>query len=199
MRFSFDNNYFDARYQGIPVKGYTEMVNNMLADIEVHLNIDYLADKVYFSKLADKVIYTGAIDAYYDYRLGRLQYRSIRFENEILNKDNYQGNAVVNYTDVETPWTRIIEHKWFTFGKDENGIDLNKTIISKEFSSEWTTNSEPYYPINDEYNNKLYAEYKMLAEQENQVFFGGRLGEYKYYDMDVVIDTALKVCKNLTR
>lgn len=190
VRFTFDNNYFDALYQGIPIGGYTKMIEKMLEGIEVRLGIDYLKDKTDLDKLANAVVYTGAIDAYFGYQLGNLEYRSVRFENEILDKPNFQGNAVVNYTDRETPWTRIIEHKWFEFGKDKDGYDLPKTIISREFSTEWKVGDEPYYPVNDEKNNKLYAEYRKLAEQEQKVIFGGRLGEYKYYDMDQVVAAA---------
>ncbi len=192
VRLTFDNNYFNALYQGIPVGGYTKLVENMLKGIEVKLNVDYLENKEEWDKLADKVLYTGAIDAYFDYKLGNLEYRSVRFENELLDKPNFQGNAAVNYTDRETPYTRIIEHKWFEFGKDENGNDLPKTVISREYSSEWKPGDEPYYPVNDEKNSKLYEEYKKLAESEKKVIFGGRLGEYKYYDMDAVIASALK-------
>ena len=195
VRLTFDNNYFNALYQGIPVGGYTKMVENMLEGIEVRLGVDYLENKEELDALADKVIYTGAIDAYFDYQLGALEYRSVRFETEVLDKPNFQGNAAVNYTDRETPWTRIIEHKWFEFGKDENGNDLPKTVISREYSSEWKQGDEPYYPVNDEKNGKLYEEYKRLAEQEDKVVFGGRLGEYKYYDMDAVIASALEKCK----
>lgn len=195
VRLTFDNNYFNALYQGIPVGGYTKLVENMLKGIEVKLNVDYLENKEEWDKLADKVLYTGAIDAYFDYKLGNLEYRSVRFENELLDKPNFQGNAAVNYTDRETPWTRIIEHKWFEFGKDENGNDLPKTVISREYSSEWKPGDEPYYPVNDEKNSKLYEEYKKLAESEKKVIFGGRLGEYKYYDMDAVIASALKKCE----
>ena len=191
VRFTFDNNYFNALYQGIPVGGYTKMVENMLDGIDVKLGVDYLADKAVWDDMAEKVIYTGAIDAYFNYRLGALEYRSVRFENELLDIPNYQGNAAVNYTDRETPWTRIIEHKWFEFGKDENGNDLPKTVISREYSSEWKVGDEPYYPVNDEKNGALYAEYKKLADGEKNVIFGGRLGEYKYYDMDQVIAVAL--------
>ncbi len=196
VRLTFDNNYFNALYQGIPVGGYTKMVENMLEGIEVRLSVDYLENKVELDKLADKVIYTGPIDAYFNYSLGTLEYRSVRFENEVLDMPNYQGNAAVNYTDKETPWTRIIEHKWFEFGKDEEGNDLPKTIISKEYSSEWKPGDEPYYPVNDEKNSSLYQKYKELASKEDKVIFGGRLGEYKYYDMDAVIDSALKMSKN---
>lgn len=192
VRLTFDNNYFNALYQGIPVGGYTNMVANMLKGIEVKLNCDYLENKENLDKLADKVVYTGPIDAYFNYNLGPLEYRSVRFETEVLDKPNFQGNAAVNYTDRETPWTRIIEHKWFEFGKDSDGNDLPKTVISREYSSEWKVGDEPYYPVNDEKNGKLYKEYKVLADKESKVIFGGRLGEYKYYDMDAVIDSALK-------
>ena len=197
VRLTFDNNYFNALYQGIPVGGYTKMVEKMLEGIEVRLGIDYLDQKAELDKLAEKVIYTGPIDAYFDYCLGNLEYRSVRFETEILDKLSFQGNAAVNYTDRETPWTRIIEHKWFEFGKDENGNDLPKTVISREYSSEWKPGDEPYYPVNDEKNGKLYQDYKKLAEKEKKVIFGGRLGEYKYYDMDQVIAAALTKAKEL--
>lgn len=192
VRLTFDNNYFNALYQGIPVGGYTKMVANMLNGIEVKLGMDYLADKTQWDVMADKVIYTGPIDAYFGYQLGYLEYRSVRFENELLDISNYQGNAAVNYTDRETPWTRIIEHKWFEFGKDEQGNDLPKTVISREYSSEWKPGDEPYYPVNDAKNSALYQQYKAMAEQETHVVFGGRLGEYKYYDMDAVIASALE-------
>lgn len=197
VRLTFDNNYFNALYQGIPIGGYTKMIENMLNGIEVRLGVDYLKNKERLNKLADKVIYTGPIDEYFNYKLGALEYRSVYFENEVLDIPNFQGNATVNYTDSETPWTRIIEHKWFEFGKDENGNDLPKTIISKEYSSEWKLGDEPYYPVNDEKNEKLYIEYKKLSDEETKVFFGGRLGEYKYYDMDQVIESALKSLKKL--
>ena len=192
VRLTFDNNYFNALYQGIPIGGYTKMASNMLDGIEVQLNQDYFVDRKKWNAMADKVVYTGAIDAYFEYRLGTLEYRSVRFETEVLDKPNFQGNAAVNYTDRETPWTRIIEHKWFEFGKDENGNDLPKTVISREYSSEWKPGDEPYYPVNDEKNGKLYQEYKKLGDSEKKVIFGGRLGEYKYYDMDAVIAAALK-------
>lgn len=191
VRLTFDNNYFNALYQGIPVGGYTKMVANLLDGIEVRLNEDYLEKKAEYDAMADKVVYTGAIDAYFGFCLGALEYRSVRFESEILDKPNFQGNAAVNYTDKETPWTRIIEHKWFEFGKDENGNDLPKTIISREFSSEWKPGDEPYYPVNDEKNCELYKKYRALADKEDKIIFGGRLGEYKYYDMDAVIASAL--------
>ena len=197
VRLTFDNNYFNALYQGIPVGGYTKMVEHMLEGIEVWLGVDYLEQKEELDKLAEKVIYTGPIDAYFDYKLGSLQYRSVRFETEVLDKPNFQGNVAVNYTDRETPWTRIIEHKWFEFGKDEDGNDLPKTVISREYSSEWKLGDEPYYPVNDEKNGNLYQEYKKLAEQEKKVVFGGRLGEYKYYDMDQVIAAALEKAKEI--
>ena len=199
VRLTFDNNYFNALYQGIPVGGYTKLVENMLSGIKVHLNEDYLENKAKWDSMADKVIYTGAIDAYFDYALGNLEYRSVRFENEVLDIPNFQGNAAVNYTDRETPWTRIIEHKWFEFGKDENGNDLPKTIISKEYSSEWKPGDEPYYPVNDEKNGQLYAKYKELADKELNVIFGGSLGEYKYYDMDTTIASVLDMCETELR
>ncbi len=193
VRFTFDNNYFNALYQGIPVGGYTKMVRNMLEGIEVKVNADYLKNKAEYDSMADHVVYTGPVDAYFGYKLGYLQYRSVRFETEVLDIPNFQGNAAVNYTDSETPWTRIIEHKWFEFGKDENGKDIQKTVISREYSSEWKPGDEPYYPVNDKKNSDLYQEYRKLADQENGVIFGGRLGEYKYYDMDKVIEEALKI------
>lgn len=191
VRLTFDNNYFNALYQGIPIGGYTKMIEKMLNGIEVCLNIDYLEHKEELDALTKKVIYTGPIDAYFHYSLGALEYRSVRFENEVLNTPNFQGIAAVNYTDRETPWTRIIEHKWFEFGKDEDGKDLPKTIISKEYSTEWKVGDDPYYPVNDKKNGDLYKKYKELASNEENVIFGGRLGEYKYYDMDAVIDAAL--------
>ncbi len=195
VRLTFDNNYFNALYQGIPIGGYTKMVENLLDGIEVRLNTDYLEHKAELDALADKVVYTGPIDAYFGFKLGTLEYRSVRFENETLDIPNFQGNAAVNYTDRETPWTRIIEHKWFEFGKDEDGNDLPKTIISREYSSEWKAGDEPYYPVNDEKNGQLYAKYKELADKETGVIFGGRLGEYKYYDMDTTIASALDMCE----
>lgn len=197
VRFTFDNNYFNALFQGIPIGGYTKMVENMLDGVEVKTGVDYFTDKDKWNESADKIIYTGAIDAYYDYKLGTLEYRSVRFENETLDIPNYQGNAAVNYTDDETPFTRIIEHKWFEFGKDEDGNELPKTVISREYSSEWKKGDEPYYPVNDDKNTSLYEEYKKLAATNDKVIFGGRLGEYKYYDMDAVIARALEVSKNL--
>ena len=195
VRLTFDNNYFNALFQGIPIGGYTKMVANMLEGIEVKLNEDYLVSKDKWDSMADKIVYTGAIDSYFGYKLGTLEYRSVRFETELLDIPNFQGNAAVNYTDEETPWTRIIEHKWFEFGKDADGQDLPKTVISKEFSSEWKPGDEPYYPVNDEKNGRLYEDYRKLADQETKVIFGGRLGEYKYYDMDAVIASALDMCE----
>ena len=186
VRLTFDNNYFNAAYQGIPIGGYTKLVERMLDGVEVRLNEDYLSNKTQWDELADIVVYTGAIDAYFQYQLGYLEYRSVRFETEVLETDNYQGNAAVNYTDAETPWTRIIEHKWFEFGTQP------KTVISREYSAEWTPEVEPYYPVNDERNTKLYEQYQQLAQKEQNVIFGGRLGEYKYYDMDAVIAAALE-------
>lgn len=189
VRLTYDNNYFNALYQGIPVEGYTKMVENLLGNTEVRLNVDYLKQKNELDKLADKIVYTGPIDAYFGYQLGALQYRSVRFETETMDIENYQGNAVVNYTDAETPYTRIIEHKHFTFGTQP------KTVISREYSAEWKPGDEPYYPVNDEMNSALYQKYKALADAEPNVIFGGRLGEYKYYDMDKVIEVALDVAK----
>ena len=188
VRFTFDNNYFNALYQGIPMGGYTKLVANLLEGIEVRLNTDYLEHKAELDSLARKVVYTGPIDAYFGYRLGALEYRSVRFETEVLDIPNFQGNAAVNYTDRETPWTRIIEHKWFEFGTQP------KTVISREYSSEWKPGDEPYYPVNDEKNGALYEQYRQLAQGEENVIFGGRLGEYKYYDMDAVIASALELC-----
>ncbi len=185
VRFTFDNNYFNARFQGIPMGGYTAMVEKMLSGTEIRLGVDYLADKAAWDAMADQVVYTGPIDRYFDYCFGPLEYRSVRFETEVLKTPNFQGNAVVNYTDRETPYTRIIEHKHFEFGTQP------KTVISREYSSEWKVGDEPYYPVNDEKNRSLYEKYRALAEKEAHVSFGGRLGEYKYYDMDTVIERAL--------
>ena len=195
VRLTFDNNYFNALYQGIPIGGYTKLVANLLDGIEVRLGCDYFEHKSALDAQAKKIVYTGPIDAYFDYRLGTLEYRSVRFETELLDMPNFQGNAAVNYTDRETPFTRIIEHKWFEFGKDENGNDLPKTVISREYSSEWKKGDEPYYPVNDAKNGALYAEYKRLADAEEKVVFGGRLGEYKYYDMDQTVAAALALCE----
>lgn len=191
VRLTFDNNYFNALFQGIPVGGYTKLVEHMLEGIEVRLGVEYLDNKEELDSLARKIVYTGPIDAYFGYRLGYLEYRSVRFETEVLDMPNFQGNAAVNYTDRETPWTRIIEHKWFEFGKNAEGKDLPKTVISREYSAEWKSGDEPYYPVNDEKNGALYEKYRKLAAQESRVIFGGRLGEYKYYDMDAVIASAL--------
>ena len=185
LRFIYDNNYFNDRYQGIPIGGYTKIVEKMLDGIEVRLNTNYLDNREEFDAMADKIVYTGMIDQFYDYKLGVLEYRSVRFETEELPMENYQGNAVVNYTEREVPYTRIIEHKHFEFGKQPT------TIISREYSSEWKKGDEPYYPVNNDKNNALYQQYKELGEQEEHVIFGGRLGEYKYYDMDAVIASAL--------
>lgn len=218
VRFTYDNNYFNAKYQGIPEGGYTALAEKLLYDIDVKTGVDYFEelkalketgrseklkvcvpcnkeamDESFYNTLclADKLVFTGQIDRYFGYSLGKLEYRSIFFENEVLETDNYQGNAVVNYTDGDIPFTRIIEHKWFEFGKNSNGEDIRGTIISKEFSKEWNENEEPYYPMNDEDNNRLYEEYKKISEKEKNVIFGGRLGEYKYYDMDQVIRAAI--------
>lgn len=195
VRLTFDNNYFNALYQGIPMGGYTKLIENLLEGIEVRLNTDYLEQKEKLDVLAEKVVYTGPIDAYFGYKLGTLEYRSVRFQTELLDMPNFQGNAAVNYTDRETPWTRIIEHKWFEFGKDAEGNDLPKTVISREYSSEWKPGDEPYYPVNDAKNSALYEQYKALADQEEKVIFGGRLGEYKYYDMDATIAAALDMAE----
>ena len=189
VRFTYDNNYFNDAYQGIPIGGYTQIIEKMLADCEVRLDCDFFENRQELENLADKIIFTGPIDKYYDYRFGQLEYRSVRFETEILDTDNFQGNAVVNYTEYEVPYTRIIEHKHFEFGKQP------KTIISREYSDKWTIEKEPYYPINNDANNALYQKYAQLASAENKVIFGGRLGQYKYYDMHVVIAEALKLCK----
>ncbi len=189
VRFTFDNNYFNARFQGIPVGGYTAMVERMLSGVEVRLGVDYLEDKAAWDALADRVVYTGPIDRYFDYCFGPLEYRSVRFETQVLDMPNYQGNAVVNYTDRETPYTRVIEHKHFEFGTQP------KTVISREYSSEWKLGDEPYYPVNDEKNRELYERYRALVDKEEHVIFGGRLGEYKYYDMDAVIARALALAE----
>ena len=189
LRFIYDNNYFNDRYQGIPIGGYTKIVEKMLDGIEVRLNTNYLDNREEFDAMADKIVYTGMIDQFYDYKLGVLEYRSVRFETEELPMENYQGNAVVNYTEREVPYTRIIEHKHFEFGKQPT------TIISREYSSEWKKGDEPYYPVNNDKNNALYQQYKELADKEHKVIFGGRLGGYKYYDMDKVIEAALEMCE----
>ncbi|WP_288918371.1 UDP-galactopyranose mutase [uncultured Eubacterium sp.] len=197
VRYTYDNNYFNALFQGIPMGGYTKMVRAMLEGADVLTDTDYLTDKDYFDARSSHVIYTGAIDEYFGYALGNLEYRSVRFETELLDQENYQGNAAVNYTDRETPWTRIIEHKWFQFGLDDEGKTIPKTVISREFSQEWKPGDEPYYPLNDERNNRLYCEYRKLAESEPDITFGGRLGEYKYYDMDQVIAAALDLADHM--
>lgn len=189
VRFTFDNNYFNALYQGIPIGGYTRLVGNMLEDVEVMTDVDYLSNRRELDALADRIIFTGQIDAYFGYSLGALEYRSLRFETEVADTPNFQGNAAVNYTDAETPYTRIIEHKWFEFGTQP------KTVITREYSCEWKPGDEPFYPVNDRRNGALYAEYSRLAANEPKVIFGGRLGEYKYYDMDKVIASALELCK----
>ena len=188
LRFTYDNNYFNDRYQGIPIGGYTPIVEKMLAGADILTNTDYFEFIKEHPDVADKTVFTGQIDAFFDYKLGVLEYRSVRFETETLACPNYQGNAVINYTDAETPYTRIIEHKHFEFGSTEPGT---KTVISREYSAEWKPGDEPYYPVNDDKNSALYAKYKALADAEPHVVFGGRLGEYKYYDMDKVIESAL--------
>ncbi len=193
VRFTFDNNYFNDRYQGIPIGGYTPIIEKMLQDSDVRLNCDYFENRAELDALAEKVIYTGPIDRFFDYSLGALEYRSVRFETEILDIPNFQGNAVINYTDTDVPFTRIIEHKHFEFGKQE------KTVISREFSSKWKLGDEPYYPVNDEKNNELYAKYKELADKQKNVYFGGRLGQYKYFDMHIVIQEALHFVENLIK
>ena len=191
VRFTFDNNYFNDRYQGIPIGGYTKIIEKMLDGIEVKTDTDYFEFIKENPDIAEKTLFTGMIDEYFGYKLGALEYRSVRFETEVLDQPNFQGNAAVNYTDAETPWTRIIEHKWFEFGKDDQGNDLPKTVISREYSSEWKPGDEPYYPVNDAKNGEVYEMYRELASKEEKVIFGGRLGEYKYYDMDQVIAAAL--------
>ena len=191
VRFTYDNNYFNARYQGIPEEGYTALAERLLAGIPVRLHTDFLRQRGELSALAETVVYTGAIDAYFDYRLGTLEYRSLRFETEVLDTDNYQGNAVVNYTDAETLWTRIIEHKHFTFGAQP------KTVITREYSAAWQPGDEPYYPVNDQRNTELYQRYAALAAQEPHTLFGGRLGAYRYYDMDQVIAAALALAQQV--
>ena len=192
VRFTFDNNYFNDKYQGIPIGGYTALIDNMLKGVEIRLNTDYFENKEYFDSIADKIIYTGEIDRYFDYCFGHLEYRTVSFETEVLEGVfNYQGNAVVNYTDADTPYTRIIEHKHFEFGQQPD------TVISKEYSTEWKPGEEPYYPVNDEKNSELYKRYKSLAEAQTKVLFGGRLAEYRYYDMHQVIERALNLVDEL--
>ena len=197
VRMIYDNNYFNDKYQGIPIGGYTQIIEKMLNGIDVKLNYDFFDHKEELKKIADKIVFTGQIDKYYDYKYGQLEYRSVRFETEELDIDNYQGNAVVNYTDREVPYTRIIEHKHFEQGKQlgneiTEGPSVNKTIISREYSDKWDSSKEPYYPINNDGNNELYQKYADLAAKDNKVIFGGRLGQYKYFDMDKVIAEALK-------
>ncbi len=194
VRFTYDNNYFNDLYQGIPIGGYTQIVEKMLANpnIEVCLNCDFFNNRSELENIAKKIIFTGPVDKFYNYRFGQLEYRSVRFETEILDTDNFQGNAVVNYTEYEVPYTRIIEHKHFEFGTQ------SKTVISREYSDKWTAEKEPYYPINNEANNILYKKYAELAASEPDVIFGGRLGQYKYYDMHVVISEALKLCEKVS-
>jgi len=191
LRFTYDNNYFDDPCQGIPIDGYTKMIQNMLSNIEVYLNTDYLLHKKDLSALADKVVYSGQIDAYFDYCYGALEYRSVYFETKTLNTSNYQGVAVMNYTDCKTPFTRVIEHRHF------ESCERPKTVISFEYPSEWKCEGEPHYPVNNEKNTALYLRYKLLAEKQANVFFGGRLGEYKYYDMDMVIASALETVSGM--
>ncbi|MBB3969486.1 UDP-galactopyranose mutase [Mucilaginibacter phyllosphaerae] len=186
VRLTYDNNYFTDRYQGIPIGGYNKLTEGLLKGIELQLGVDYFEHRKQFDALANYTVFTGKIDQYYHYRYGQLQYRSLRFEHQTLDTDNYQGNAVVNYTEAEVPYTRIIEHKHFEFGTQP------KTVITKEYPEEWTANKEPYYPINDERNNTIFKKYKALADKETDVIFGGRLAEYKYYDMHQIIGSALK-------
>ena len=193
VRFTYDNNYFNALYQGIPIGGYTQMVENMLDGVEVKLNSDYLKNKSYYDEIADRIIYTGPIDAYFGYKLGYLEYRTLKFEQEVLDIPNFQGNAVVNYTDNETPFTRIIEHKWFEFGKDDDGHELPRTVITREYPCEWVSGEEPYYPVNDRKNSELYEKYVNLSRKQDKVIFGGRLGTYRYYDMDLVVSEAMSL------
>ncbi len=191
VRYTYDNNYFNDSYQGIPIGGYNILINKLFEGCDIRLETDYLENKTAYDEMADMVVYTGPIDAYFNYCYGELEYRSVRFETEVLDMDNYQGNAVINYTEREVPYTRIIEHKHFEFGRDENGNELPKTVISREYSMEWKPGDEPYYPVNDEKNGDLYKKYKELADKEEKVIFGGRLAEYRYYDMDKVIESAL--------
>lgn len=196
VRFTYDNNYFNDKYQGIPVGGYTQIIENMLEGIEVRLNTDFFEDAEGFRQCAEKILFTGMIDEYFDYCYGELEYRSLRFETEELDCDNYQGNAVVNYTEYDIPYTRIIEHKHFEFGCQNGGTPTDTTIITKEYPATWNKGDEPYYPMNDDKNNALYAKYKSLAEKEEKVIFGGRLGMYKYFDMHNVVAEALKLVES---
>lgn len=195
VRFVYDNNYFNDTYQGIPIGGYTQIVEKMLAGAEVHLNTDFLENREELSAMADRIVYTGMIDAYYDYCFGELEYRSLRFETEVLNTENYQGNAVVNYTEYEIPYTRIIEHKHFEF-RCQDGTDNPQTVITREYPHVWSHGDEPYYPMNDEKNNAIYEQYRSLAEKEKKVIFGGRLGLYRYFDMHQVVEAALKCAED---
>lgn len=190
VRLVFDNNYFNDKYQGIPVGGYNKLIEGLLNNIETKVSVDFFDNRIYWESIANKIVFTGKIDEYYGYRFGKLEYRTVRFEEELIDTPNYQGNAVVNYTDSEIPYTRIIEHKHFElFGADVE--KCSKTIISKEYSAEWRAGVEPYYPVNDEKNDALYQQYKMLADQEIKIIFGGRLAEYKYYDMAPIIERVL--------
>lgn len=194
VRLVFDNNYFNDKYQGIPIGGYNVLIERLLEGVETRLNCDFFANREELSAMADKIVFTGAIDEFYHYQFGKLEYRTVNFETEVLDMPNYQGNAVVNYTEKEVPYTRVIEHKHFEmFGADIEACP--KTVISKEYSSEWTEGSEPYYPVNDEKNNSLYLKYKELADKETNVIFGGRLAEYKYYDMHHIVEKALELFK----
>jgi UDP-galactopyranose mutase len=190
VRFTYDNNYFNDKYQGIPIGGYNKLVEGLLRDTEVRLTVDYFEDREQWNAMADQVVFTGKIDQYYDYRFGQLEYRSLRFEHEVHQMENYQGNAVVNYTESEVPFTRIIEHKHFEFGTQP------ATVITREYPEEWTSEKEPYYPVNDEKNSAVFKQYQQLAAQENNIIFGGRLAEYKYYDMHQVVGSALKKVKD---
>lgn len=189
VRFTYDNNYFNDVYQGIPIGGYTKIIEKMLEGVDIKLNCNFFEDRKYLENIAEKIIFTGPIDEFYNYKYGELEYRSLRFETEVLEEENYQGNAVVNYTEYEIPYTRIIEHKHFEFGTQKN------TVITKEYPDKWTKEKEPYYPVNNQKNNELYEKYKTLANNEQNVIFGGRLGQYKYYDMDKVIAEAIKIAK----
>lgn len=187
IRFSYNNNYFNDCYQGIPVGGYNKLIEGLLDGVDIRLNVDFFKDRESLTQLADRILFTGKIDEFYDYRFGKLDYRSLRFEEEILNTDNYQGNIAVNYTDTEHPYTRIIEHKYFEFGTQ------SQTVITKEYSLEWEEGGEPYYPVNDQKNTELYQRYRVLADQKADIIFGGRLAEYKYYDMHQIVEIVLNI------
>ena len=192
VRLVFDNNYFNDRYQGIPIGGYNKLIEGLLAGIETKTNADFFDNRTYWESIANKIVFTGKIDEFYDYRFGKLNYRTVRFEQEIIDKPNFQGNAVVNYTEREVPYTRVIEHKHFEmFGQEV--YNSSKTVISKEYSTEWCDGMEPYYPVNDMANTELYAKYKELADKETNVIFGGRLAEYKYYDMAPIVEKVLNM------